>query len=1455
MNRVLGSLLVLVCIASLIAIPVMASDTQEIQETEEDAQEESTSFELEDAEETEEIEITVPVEDDPETDDAGGTNADSAGSVSIAEPEETEGIAEPADEEDVPEPQAEENSGGEDEVFATGETAGIRWTLMKSGTVILEDGTVYEAVYPSKAAVAERENSEMAASQPFLKAAPKKLMLRAAVRPEEVPDSFSGTGTVTWRDAGSESSYFTLGGLSGIPEGAVNAPDSVSTHCADHTAAAPYEGMVCSYTATLESWDESTGNATYSVYATPPGATDGVSSNEFGLIGYQHLAGTLQLNFEVDGTLQVKKKSANTAVTNGDASYSLAGAEFKVYEDEACTVQAKAVDGTVITFTTDANGNTEAVSVASGTYYVKEIKAPANFKLNETVYSVTVGSSAEAVVTIQDAPVVYGGVRVMKSDSEGGTAQGDATLSGAAFTIYDSAGSVVKTITAGSDGIASTGGSDLDEGSYTIQETAAPAGYQLNSGWKESFQVEENGKIVDLTGKACKDQVIRGSMKIQKTDADQKTASAQGDADLSGAVYTITNKSTARVSVDGKWYNPGAVVMTISTNAQGIAQTAADLLPYGTYEITETTASAGYSVNSSWKQTFQIRESGKIADLTGKPCEENVIRGGVKIRKQDGVQKNSQPQGDASLAGAKYSIVNKSSKAVVVGGTSYASGKVCLTITTDAAGLAQSAADALPYGTYEITESEPSPGYRKNDSWKQTFQIRENGKVVDLTGKPCDETEIRGGVMISKTDADMKKSQAQGDATLEEAVFAITNKSKASVYVDGKTYASEQVVKTIRTNAQGIAQTSADTLPYGTYEIAETSPSTGYLLNNRWKQTFQIRENGKIVDLTGSPCEEMVIRGGVMIRKQDSDFKDDVSQGDATLAGAEFTITNKSKASVVVGGTEYAPDTDVITIRTNDAGIAQTAAGVLPYGAYEIRETKASEGYFLNGDWKLDFEIRESGKIVELTGEPCDETIIRGGVQIEKRDKELDIFEALGGASLAGIEFTISNASPLRVWVDGEGYEPEAVITKIYTDGEGHASLPENCLPYGTYVIQETGTNDSYLLSDGEPQTFRIREDKAIVTVGTGETEMVFRDQVVRSNIRFNKIADNSNGRMGKTAFVVTQLKTGEQHVIVTDKNGVYNSGSKAGPHSQNTNGNDFVLEKYAGDIIPSEELDYKAGLWFALGQEGSEAGVQDSLGALPYGDYRLQELSCENNIGYKLLDIRFYVETDQSVEPVIDLGTLTDDEEEKPEIRTTAVAEDTDSHETQAKGTTTIIDTVAYKNLIPGKEYTMHGTLMAVPADGKEAQPVIAGGEAVKAETVFTPEEPDGTIEMIFTFDSSALAGLKTVVFEEVRMGSLVIAEHADAEDEGQQISIIDIGTTAVAEDTGGHEVQAAKTVTILDTVQYTGLTPGKKYEVRGTLIDAETGEEFLANGKTVKAHESFTPAESDGCVRSHLP
>ena len=761
----------------------------------------------------------------------------------------------------------------------------------------------------------------------------------------------------------------------------------------------------------------------------------------------------------------------------------------------------------------------------------------------------------------------------------------------------------------------------------------------------------------------------------------------------------------------------------------------------------------------------------------------------------------------------------------------------------------------------ETTFSKPSVSYLAiNDASTQELLVAGNSSQVTVSDRLAVYTiPIFGGVKINKRDADTKDTVPQGDASLKGATFEIINKSGYPVIVSGKEYADGAVTKTITTDDKGYAATGNKDLQVGTYLIRESGAPTGYLGEGVTERTFTLTalEDGILYDMTAADnsIHNKVIRGGVKIKKQDSHYQDDAAQGDAVLKDAEFTITNKSKNAIVVGGKSFASGKDVMIIRTDEKGIAQTAADALPYGSYEIRETKNSNGYLLNSVWKQSFQIRENGKIVDLTREPCDEDVIRGGVEIEKRDKELDKNEALGGASLEGIEFTITNASKLRVWIDEKSFAPGAEITKIYTDEEGHVSLPADYFPYGTYTIQETATNESYLLTDGEPRTFKIITDGEIVKANTEGDGLNFRNQVVRNEISFNKIADGTNARMDRIAFVLTMMKTGEQHVIVTDRNGMFHSGGKTNPHSKNTNANDALLKKYQDEdaVIPSDETDPKAGIWFSKGQKGSEAVVRDDLGALPYGEYRMEELRCENNIGYTLLDVKFYVDDDKTVLPVIDLGTMTDDEEEKPEIGTQASAQDTGTGETQASKKTKIIDTVKYENLkADGKtEYTMYGKLMIVPDGAGEAKELLVNGKPVTAEKTFKPEKKNGTVEMKFTFDSSALAGMKTVVFEEVRNGKLVVAAHADPKDEGQQVSIVDFGTTATDQKTGTHESEASKDAVFIDVVKYQGLTPGKQYVLKGTLMDVDTEKQLLVNGKAVTAEKEFTPDKKDGSVK----
>lgn len=597
-------------------------------------------------------------------------------------------------------------------------------------------------------------------------------------------------------------------------------------------------------------------------------------------------------------------------------------------------------------------------------------------------------------------------------------------------------------------------------------------------------------------------------------------------------------------------------------------------------------------------------------------------------------------------------------------------------------------------------------------------------------------------------------------------------------------------------------------------------------------------------------------RGGVKIAKVDAQAGA-AAQGDASLEGAEFAIVNASGTNSFVNGHSYADGETVMTIATSWDGsgyTAQTASDALPCGSYRIVEVFAPEGY-LPWDGSVEFTVENAGQVVDLSGDPVQDDAIRGGVQVTKADAELGKSEAIGGnghtpegvgTTLSGIEFTIANSSAAKVLAGDVWYEPGEVIAVIETawdDGIGSyvARTAPDALPYGTYTIQETATNDSYLLTDGEPRAFEIRDDGLVVTADAEGGELVFHDQVVRNDLKLSKKAEDTNASL-QVPFAITNVATGETHVLVTDRNGQASTEAGWNKHTHNTNANDHLLEVEA---IASDMMDPEAGIWFGLGEDGSSAPADDALGALPYGQYTLEELPCEANEGYELITKTFWVERDSGVAEAV---WMTLDDKEGPKIGTQA-ADAADGDQTaQAGGQVTIVDTVYYENLEFGGTYTLTGTLM-VKSTGELL--LDAEGSPVTATKEFTANNTNGSVDIEFTFDASLLAGEDVVAFESLVKEGVEVAVHADIEDEGQTVHFVDIGTAAT-DAADGDKLVTGSEVVISDEVAFEGLTPGNTYTLEATLMDAETGEPLRTGAgllaTDVTAAVEFTPEVAEG-------
>lgn len=316
-------------------------------------------------------------------------------------------------------------------------------------------------------------------------------------------------------------------------------------------------------------------------------------------------------------------------------------------------------------------------------------------------------------------------------------------------------------------------------------------------------------------------------------------------------------------------------------------------------------------------------------------------------------------------------------------------------------------------------------------------------------------------------------------------------------------------------------------------------------------------------------------------------------------------------------------------------------------------------------------------------------------------------------------------------------------------------------------------------------------------------------------------------------AFKLTSQTTGESHILLTDANGEVRTETKWNPHTQNTNGND---EK------PEAEWNDETGTWFGKTTEDWMVETQDGLCALPYDYYTLEELHCEGNKGYALVTVpNIFISRDSTV---IELGTIDDSKEGTPEIGTTATVDGEKNSEPLSE--VTIVDTVRYSGLTVGKTYKLSGILM----DKATGEPLTVDGKQVTAEKEFTPKAESGTLELSYTFNASALAGKSVVVFEDLYEGESKVASHADIEDEGQTVTFTEpkIGTTATAN--GEHTAEPVGEITIIDTVAYSGLIPGKEYTVKGVLMDKTTGKPLTVEGKEITAGATFRASKAEGTI-----
>ena len=491
------------------------------------------------------------------------------------------------------------------------------------------------------------------------------------------------------------------------------------------------------------------------------------------------------------------------------------------------------------------------------------------------------------------------------------------------------------------------------------------------------------------------------------------------------------------------------------------------------------------------------------------------------------------------------------------------------------------------------------------------------------------------------------------------------------------------------------------------------------------------------------------------------DAETGAAQGDASIAGAVYGVYHGS---------------DLIDQYTTNASGQFTTKEYVCGDNWYIQEISPSSGYLLDTT-KYPVGAEPDKYTLEHNQIPIGvkEQVIKGKIQIHKQ------YETLEGTPKD------EAAAEFQVYLKSAGSYDKAKASErdtIITSASGYA-VTKN-MPYGTYIVHQT--------KGGAGREF-VDDFEVVISANNQTYSYELLNELKNGQLKIIKISDD--GKVEGIQFRVTRLADNYSKVYTTDASG----------------------------LILTETLPI----------------FEDNEGKTKY-QYRVEELDTKETFGYALPDPQIVTLEEGDIAEVnfhnvpLEIGTM-------------AKFED-GTKDTQSAQDIVLVDTVRYTGLQVGKEYKLSGVLM----NKATAKPFLDfDGNEVTAEATFTPADADGTVELTFTFDSRQLdEDTKLVVFDELYRADTLLAVHKDidAEDQTVEIRVPKIGTTATFED-GEKEIIANEEITIIDSVAYSDLKPGKEYTVSGVLMDKETGKAFLdINGEEVRASTTFVPEEPTGTV-----
>ena len=788
----------------------------------------------------------------------------------------------------------------------------------------------------------------------------------------------------------------------------------------------------------------------------------------------------------------------------------------------------------------------------------------------------------------------------------------------------------------------------------------------------------------------------------------------------------------------------------------------------------------------------------------------------------------------------------------------------------------------LKVGSYTVTELDVPDQYVQPKSQTVTVKANETATVS------FSNVLKKWKATITKVDAET--GAAQGDASIAGAVYGV--------------YHGSDLIDQYTTNASG-QFTTKEYVCGDNWYIQEISPSSGYLLDTT-KYPVGAEPDKYTLEHNQIPIgvKEQVIKGKIQIHKQYETLEGTPKDE----AAAEFQVYLKS-----AGSYDKAKASERDTIITSASGYAVTKN--MPYGTYIVHQTKGGAGREFVDDFEVVISANNQTYSYELLNELkngqlkiikiSDDGKVEG---IQFRVTRLaDNYSKVYTTDASGLILT----ETFPIFEDNEGktkyqYRVEELDTKetfgyalpdpkIVTLEEGdiaEVNFHNVPLEIGTMAKFEDGTKDTQSAQDivlvdtvrytGLQVGKEYKLSGVLMNKATAKPFLDFDGNEVTAEATFTPT--DADGTVDVT-FMFSSLHLKQDTEVVVFET-LYREDIELATHAQIDDEGQTVKIRVPeigttatsedghrvdplGEVTIFDEVSYtnlkpekeytvsgvlmdKATGKAFLDADGKEIKAETTFTPTqPTGTVTVEfvfnatglhgkEVVAFETLYYEGIELATHAEINDEGQTV---------ELKNPQVSTVAVTED-GSKTTLTADDVQITDTISYSDLTVGVEYRMTGILM----DKATAKPFLDfDGNEVTAEATFTPADADGTVELTFTFDSRQLdEDTKLVVFDELYRADTLLAVHKDidAEDQTVEIRVPKIGTTATFED-GEKEIIANEEITIIDSVAYSDLKPGKEYTVSGVLMDKETGKAFLdINGEEVRASTTFVPEEPTGTV-----